>query len=142
MTFDNLLVKLDDGAFMPVRAHVDDAGIDLLTPVDFSVPANGAITIDTGIHVEIPRGYYGKLESKSGLHIKHDIVCLGGVIDCGYTGSIAVKLHNFSRRHYRFKRGEKIVQLIIIPCETPIIVPVDSLGLSARGDNGFGSSGK
>lgn len=67
-------IKLDDGAFVPVRAHETDAGLDLRTPKGFTIfPHDSAVT-DTGVHVQLPHGTYGKLESKSGLNVKRDIV--------------------------------------------------------------------
>lgn len=145
-------VKLDDGAFLPERAHELDAGYDLRTPIDAFVSATrtdfflkqtriGSATIDTGIHVEIPKGYVGFLKAKSGLNVNHGIIG-EGVIDAGYTGSIKVKLYNLSDRGYEFKRGDKIIQLVILPILTPELEQVDSLKETDRGSNGFGSSGK
>lgn len=134
-------VKLDDGAFMPERAHDVDAGADLRTPIRATVSPHNSITIDTGVHIEIPKGYFGKLESKSGLNVKHDIVSCGGTIDSGYTGSIAVKLYNFGDSEHIFERGDKIVQLIIQPCELCDFVQVDELEDTERGNAGFGSTG-
>lgn len=135
-------IKLDDNALLPVRAHKTDAGIDLLTPVDVVIKSNSSAVIDTGVHIAIPEGYFGKLESKSGLNVNHNVVCLGGVIDCGYTGSIKVKLYNLGDEPMTFKRGNKVVQLIIQPCLLPDLLVVDSLGDTERGDNGFGSTGE
>ena len=135
-------IMLDKGAFEPVRAHAEDAGMDLRTPKECVIPAHGSVCIDTGVHIEIPRGHYGKLEGKSGLHIKHDIVCLGGVIDAGYCSSMVVKLYNLGDVDYTFFEGDKIVQLIIQPCETPEVVEVDSFAHTDRGNGGFGSTGR
>lgn len=135
-------ITLDKGAFSPVRAHHTDAGVDLLTPRPVYIGPHGEATIDTGVHVAIPAGYWGKIESKSGLNVKHSIVSLGGTIDSGYTGSIRVKLYNISSRPYAFKAGEKVAQLVIGPCETPELVVVDSLEATERGDGGFGSTGR
>lgn len=139
---DELKIVLDDGAYMPLRAHEDDAGLDLRTPIDFTLFAGGAITIDTKVRFAIPKGQYGKLESKSGLHTKHDIVCLGGVIDASYRGTVRVRLHNFGTADYEFSAGDKIVQMIIKECKTPKLVLVQSLDDTERGENGFGSTGK
>lgn len=138
----NLNIVLDDGAFEPHRAHNTDAGYDLQTPVDFTVPANGHASVDLGIHFEIPHGYYGQLFSKSGLNFKHDVVCLGGTIDESYRGSIAVKLYNFSAVDYQFCRGDKIVQMVIMPYAAPIVKLVDHLSSTDRGNSGFGSTGR
>lgn len=137
-----LKVKLDPTAFPLARAHEDDAGLDIRTPVTVSVPAGGSATIDTGIHMEIPRGYYGRIAAKSGLNVKHDLTC-DGVIDSGYTGSIVVKLYNHSRnRTHIFKRGDKIAQIVIEKCYAPDIETVDTLTETERGDGGFGSTGR
>lgn len=138
----NVNVKLDNGAYLPTRGHKADAGLDLMTPIDFIVPKGGCYTVDTGVHLEIPIGWWGKLESKSGLNIKHDVVSLGGTIDAGYTGSIRVKLYNFGDSDYEFREGDKIVQIIIAPCEYPHLHIVDSLTDTERGNNGFGSTGR
>jgi dUTP pyrophosphatase len=135
-------IILDNGAYMPERGHKADAGLDLRTPRWVEVPAHGCATIDTGVHMEIPKGYYGKLESKSGLNVKCSVVSLGGVIDSGYTGSIVAKLYNLSDVNYCFERGAKIVQIIIQPCEYPEMELTDHFEETERGNNGFGSTGR
>ena len=133
---------LDEGAYLPEKAHEADAGYDLRTPIPVRIPAGGSATIDTGIHVAIPEGFFGKLESKSGLNVKHHIVSLGGVIDAGYTGSIVVKLYNLGKQDYIFQKGDKIVQMIIQPYANFKLEQVKTLGDTERGDKGFGSSGR
>ena len=135
-------IMLDKGAYEPLRAHEADAGLDLRTPQNVSVAARGSVTIDTGVHIEIPQGWYGKLESKSGLNVKHGVVSCGGVIDSGYTGTIVAKLYNLSDEDYHFAAGDKVCQLVIMPCLSAKVVVVDSFAETDRGDNGFGSSGK
>lgn len=139
-------VKLKEGAFMPVRAHEADAGYDLRTPVDFVLRGGfsgeqGCVVIDTGVCVQIPIGYVGFLKSKSGLNVKNGITG-EGVIDSGYTGSIVAKLYNATAVSKEFKRGDKIIQLVLLPIFTPELVQVDSLDSTERGDNGFGSTGR
>ena len=151
-------IKLDPGAYMPERAHAEDAGLDLRAMEDqviypaprnhrqtigfFAGPDEGFAVFDTGVHAELPRGYYGKVESKSGLNVKHSIVSCGGVIDAGYTGSIRVKLYNLGSEPYRVSKGDKIAQLIIQPYISPELELVDELAQTERGDNGFGSTGR
>ena len=135
-------IILDEGAFCPVRAHYSDAGLDLKTPVNVILFAHSSICIDTGVHVEIPEGYWGKIESKSGLNIKHGIVSHGGTIDSGYTGSIRVKLYNESDEDYEFVRGDKIAQLVVMPCVLCDVTEVKEFEETERGDKGFGSSGR
>ena len=134
-------VMLDDGAFVPVRAHSDDAGMDLLAMSDFDVPPYGRVVHDTGVHVAIPRGYVGDVKSKSGLMTKHGITT-DGTVDCGFTGSIRVTLFNNSSVRFEVKRGNKIAQLVIKQIITPDVELVDSLEDTERGANGFGSTGK
>lgn len=134
-------VKLDPGAYVPGRAHPTDAGLDLRSPVNEFVPSFGSAIIDTGVHVEIPKGYVGMLKSKSGLNVKHGLTS-EGVIDSGYTGSIVVKLYNHSAKEYLVKKGDKISQLVIMPIFTPQLEIVSRLAETDRGDNGFGSTGK
>ena len=135
-------VMLDPGAYFPERAHATDAGLDLRTPADITVKARESCTIDTGVHVELPKGCFGQLFSKSVLNMKHGIVSLGGTIDEGYTGSIVVKLYNESDADYHFKSGEKIVQMVIMPYAAPELKRADCLDKTERGTSGFGSSGK
>lgn len=134
-------IKLDEGAFVPVRAHETDAGADLRSPVDVLVPARHSRIIDTGVHIQLPHGYVGMLKSKSGMNVKHGITS-EGVIDEGYTGPIKAKLYNHSDKPYDIARGDKITQLVILPCEYVHFDLVDDLEDSERGGNGFGSTGK
>lgn len=138
---ETVKIVLDDGAFAPVRAHETDAGLDLRTPTEVTVPALGSVVIDTGVHVELPRFTAGFLKSKSGLNVKHGIVS-EGVIDVGYTGSIRVKLYNHGNDDYTFNAGDKITQLVIIPVKIPKLELVSSLEETERGEGGFGSSGR
>ena len=124
-----------------MRAHGTDAGADLRSPIDTVVPARGSRVIDTGVHIQLPHGYVGMLKSKSGLNVKHGITS-EGVIDEGYTGSIVVKLYNHGEKDYVIERGDKITQLVIVPCEYVKFDLVDYLEDSERGGDGFGSTGR
>lgn len=149
-------VVLDEGAIMPTRAHPWDAGLDLYAPAETIVPPVGAeiingclyasytvgsATIDTGVHVEIPEGYVGLILPKSGLNVNNGLTC-DGVIDAHYTGSIKVKLYNNSEKAHYFQAGDKIAQLVILPCLLPDLELADMLEETDRGDNGFGSTGR
>lgn len=151
-------IMLDEGAKMPTRAHKTDAGLDLYAKNDFYIPNSkiygnasafsvagrcevGSATHDTGVHVEIPEGYVGMIKSKSGLNVKYGLTA-EGVIDCGYTGSIVVKLYNHTEEEYEVQKGDKIAQLVIMPIITPELELVNSLCETERGDGGFGSTGR
>ncbi len=144
-------IMLDEGAKMPTRAHPYDGGLDLYTPKQVMVPAGyvdcddeivfGSATVDTGVHVEIPEGCVGFIKSKSGLNVKHGLTA-EGVIDSHYTGSIVVKLYNHKNIEYFFDAGDKIAQLVILPCVLLPLEQVDSLEETDRGEAGFGSTGR
>ena len=135
-------VVIDEGVYKPERAHDTDAGLDLKSPVDRIVNPFNSVVIDTGVHVELPDGCAGVLMSKSGLNVNHDITSTG-LIDQGYTGSIRVKLYNHGDRHYHIHKGDKISQLVIQPVRYEPVEIVDSIdGDTARGDGGFGSTGR
>lgn len=145
-------VKIDPGAYVPTRAHETDAGLDLyareekiIFPSVRAFPlfqAENAAVFDTGVHIAFEPGTYGKIESKSGLNVKHSVVSCGGVVDEGYTGSIAVKLYNLGTEPYTVHKGDKIAQLVIMEYKTPEIEIVSFLDETERGSSGFGSTGK
>lgn len=147
MIFDKFCIKftLDDGASKPEKAHEFDAGFDLCSMEDITLVANAyggdGVVIDTGVHVEIPKGYVGYVQGRSGLNVKKGVICPTGTIDCGYTGSIRVKLYNLSHSDYNIHKGDKIAQLVIQPMAICEPVEVESLSETERGDNGFGSTG-
>lgn len=135
-------IKLDAGAYNPVRGHSTDAGLDIRSRTSQIVPARESATFFTGVHVKLPKGTAGILISKSGLNVKHGITSTG-LIDEGYDGEIVVKLFNHGGHDYRVEAGDKISQLVIVPVLYENVEIVDELKQeSERGSNGFGSTGK
>lgn len=135
-------IKLDKGAYQPIRAHDTDAGLDLRAMGAKIVPARGSAIFHTGVHVQLPRWTAGVLISKSGLNVKSDITSTG-LIDEGYDGEIVVKLYNHGDNDYKVEAGDKISQLVVIPILYEKVVVVDDLKQkSSRGEKGFGSSGR
>lgn len=141
----NIKFVLDEGAKAPTKAHEADAGFDLCSKDEITLVANvyggKGVVIDTGVHVEIPKGYVGYVQGRSGLNVKNGIICPTGTIDCGYTGSIRVKLYNLSNNDFQIHSGYRIAQLVIQPIADCQLIEVESLEDTARGDNGFGSTG-
>ena len=135
-----LPVKLEPSGYIPVRAHPTDAGLDLKTPEMFHLPAHSFVKVDTGVRVAIPAGYFGLIFSKSGLMASG--ITSRGVIDPSYRGTIQVVLYNHSGEGRYFGAGDKISQLIIVPCITPDPYLVAELDSTERGEGGFGSTGK
>lgn len=136
-----LKVMLDPGAVMPMRAHKTDGGLDLFSRETAAIPPYCSREFDTGVHVAIPEGYVGDVKSKSGLMMKEEITT-DGTVDCGYTGSVRVKLFNHGGGVVQIEKGQKIAQLVIKKIITPEPELVDSLDDTERGSGGFGSTGK
>lgn len=136
-----ILVKLDEGAYLPERVHDTDAGADIRCRTSFEVAGHSSAVIRTGVHVQLPPGTVGMLKSKSGLNVRHNLVS-EGVIDEGYTGEIVVKLYNNGEDTMRFEPGDKVTQLVVMPVLYPSYVETEAIEGGERGANGFGSTGK
>ena len=134
-------IKLDKGALLPRREHATDAGFDLFTPRRIVLPPRGSVTVDTGVHIQLPAGKCAVVISKSGLLTKFDISSTG-LIDEAYTGSIRVHLQNHTGQQYVFERGEKISQFYITDYYGEDLELVEELEETERGDGGFGSTGR
>lgn len=134
-------IALDEGAKMPTRAHEGDAGLDLYAAEDAYVAPHAWAKVSTGVHIAIPKHYVGLLTSKSGLMDNHGITCRG-TIDHGYTGTVRAILFNDSDRVYKVENGQKVTQMVIMPCLLPELEPVEELEKTERGAGGFGSTGK
>jgi len=136
-----LKIKLDKYAFMPVREHITDAGLDIRAIDDGIVRAKQSMIFHTGVHVQLPKGTAGLFVSKSGLMVKHEITSTG-LVDEGYSGEVLIKLFNHGARDYRVKRGDKIAQLVVMPVMYEPVEIVNSIRGGLRGEEGFGSTGK
>lgn len=134
-------IKLDPGAYCPTRAHETDAGLDIYSREDQIIPAHGSAVFHTGVHVQLPHGTVGNLESKSGLFVKHDILS-AGTVDEGYDGEILAKLVNLGPTDYHVHVKDKITQLVIKPVRYEPVQIVEEIEAGPRGSNGFGSTGK
>ena len=134
-------IMLDKDAIIPSYAHPWDGGMDLFAAERKVIRAGDFEVIETGVHVQIPKGCVGLITSKSGLMAKHGLTCRG-TIDYGYTGSIKAVVFNHSQKDYIVEYGDKVTQLVIVPCSHPILELVDSLEETDRGDGGFGSTGR
>jgi dUTP pyrophosphatase len=137
--------RLDQRATLPTRAHPGDAGLDLYA-LDACVLGPGErASVATGVAVEIPDGYAGLVMPRSGLASRHGIALVNapGLIDAGYRGELKVLLLNTDReRACELAAGERIAQLVLTAVATPAVIEVDELSQSARGDGGFGSTGR
>lgn len=134
-------VLYDPGAYPLERAHPTDAGLDIRTPEHIHIKPFSSAVIRTGVHVQLPSGTCGMLVSKSGLNVNCGVTSTG-LIDQGYTGEIVVKLYNHSPDTHDIEKGDKVSQLVIVPCRYEPVEPVDALDASERGAAGFGSTGR
>ena len=134
--------KLHEDARIPSRNSSGDAGYDLYTINHDVIMAGERKLVSTGISIGIPRNYYGRVAPRSGLALRNGIDVMAGVIDAGYRGEVGVLLVNFGDKNFAFRRGDRIAQLIIEKCHEVDWREVDELNGTARGDDGFGSSGE
>lgn len=134
--------KLNPQAVIPACNHEGDAGMDIFALENIVIPARGRALVATGLALEIPLGFVGLVWGKSGLAVHHGIITSAGVIDAGYRGEVKVALVNTSDEDYTIEAGHKVAQLLIQKVEHPEIVEVAELSDTARGINGFGSTGK
>jgi dUTP pyrophosphatase len=137
--------KLVDGATVPTRAHEGDAGLDLYACEAAHLGPGERWSVGTGVAVEIPVGHAGLVLPRSGLARDSGIALVNspGLIDAGYRGEVRVLLLNTDPAEtFRVEPGDRIAQLVIAPVAIADPVEVESLSESARGDGGFGSSGR
>tara|TARA_R100001015_G_C4627876_1_gene187678 strand:+ start:1460 stop:1945 length:486 start_codon:yes stop_codon:yes gene_type:complete len=153
--------KLSKSAIIPSRANDSDAGYDLYSTQDMVIGPMEKLIVPTGISIEIPNGYYGRIAPRSGLAVKSSIDVLAGVVDSGYRGEIGVVLINLnlpevlfnrnkkstayesafgSKNKFSISKGDRIAQLIIEKCHKIQWVETE-LSDSERGEGGYGSSG-
>ena len=135
--------RLRPDAHLPHQAYEGDAGLDLSACERAVLEPGERATIPTGVAVEIPEGYAGYVQPRSGLAARHGIgiVNAPGLIDSGYRGEIRVVLLNTDGEHaFVVEPGMRIAQLVIAPVASARLVEVDELASSERGSRGFGSS--
>lgn len=135
--------RLREDATLPERAYDGDAGLDLASCETAVLGPGERAVVATGIAVEIPEGYAGFVQPRSGLAARHGIgvVNAPGLIDSGYRGEIRVVLLNTDRvSEFEVVPGMRIAQLVIAPVASVQLVEADELASSERGARGFGSS--
>ena len=135
--------RLREEAVLPGRAYDGDAGFDLSSCDEIRIAPGERATVSTGVAVEIPDGYAGFVQPRSGLAVRHGIAIVNspGLIDSGYRGEIRVVLLNTDRHDgFTIERGMRVAQLVIAPVASVRLIEVDELATSQRGIRGFGSS--
>ncbi len=131
---------------LPHRATPGSAGVDLcaMIPEPLTIAPRALVRVPTGLALELPENTVGLVYARSGLGTKHGIALSNGVgvIDSDYRGEIAVGLCNLSDEPFTIQPGDRIAQLVVTPCPPVSFVPAEELSETARGEGGFGSSGR
>jgi dUTP pyrophosphatase len=139
------VVKLTPNAIVPTRAHEGDAGLDLYAAEEAHMGPGERWGVGTGIAVEIPPGHAGLVLPRSGLAREHGITLVNspGLIDSGYRGEVRVLLLNTDPAEtVKIEVGARIAQLVLTPVVLAEPAETTTLTESARGEGGFGSSGR
>ena len=139
-----LIKRLDLGLPLPARAHPGDAGTDLFAAQDVELDPGQRALMPTGVAIALPDGYAAFVHPRSGLAARHGVTLVNapGTVDAGYRGEIRVTLLNTdTERPVRLQRGDRIAQLVVQRVAYPVFHEVETLPGSARGQDGFGSTG-
>lgn len=135
-----------DRAQLPAYATVDAAGLDLVASIDAPITLGSLerAAVATGIAIALPSGYEAQIRPRSGLAAKHGVTVVNapGTIDADYRGEIKVLLINLSREPYTVQPGDRIAQMVVAAYTQAVLVAVETLEATARGEGGFGSTGR
>ena len=134
------------GLPLPAYATAGSAGIDLLAAIaePMELAVGHRILVPTGLKLAIPAGFEAQIRPRSGLAVNHGVTVMNapGTIDSDYRGEVKVALINLGQEPMIITRGMRIAQLILARVERLEWQPVENLDSTARGDGGFGSTGK
>ncbi len=131
---------------LPAPASPHSAGVDLRAAVgeDVILAPGARALVPTGLVIELPIGCEGQIRPRSGLALRHGVTLLNapGTLDADYRGELQVLLINHGQEPFVVRRGERVAQLVVARFETVVWDEVQELAPSARGDGGFGSTGR
>ena len=140
------LFRLPHGDGLPLPAYASDhaAGLDVTAAEELVLEPGQRHAFATGFAIEIPHGHEVQVRPRSGLAIKHGVTCLNtpGTIDSDYRGEVKVILINLGHEPFAVKRGERIAQLVPARVLHANFIEAQELGETARGEGGFGSTGR
>ena len=142
---DEIVVKVSfdkNDSFIPVQMYSNSAGYDLYSGESVLIPKWSRLAINTNIRLDIPKGFYGEIKSRSGLALKNGIIAFNGTVDSGYLGFVFVIIFNNSDVDFNIKKGNRIAQIIFKKCHSVSFKYCEQVNvISDRGVKGFGSSG-
>lgn len=139
-----LVRRLDPDLPLPSYAHAGDAGADIVTAVDAELAPGERVVLPTGVAIALPEGYAAFVHPRSGLAVRCGVALVNapGTIDAGYRGEVKVVVVNLDPREpVRFRRGDRIAQLVVQRVERVEFAEVAELPGSSRAEGGFGSTG-
>jgi dUTP pyrophosphatase len=140
------LKRLPHGQGLPLPAYATThaAGMDVVAAEALTLAPGARHAVATGFAIAIPEGYEVQVRPRSGLALKHGITCLNtpGTIDADYRGEVKVILANLGAEPFEIARGERIAQLVPAAVQRARFDEVDTLDETARGEGGFGSTGR
>lgn len=136
----------NSGLPLPQYETAHAAGMDLraFTAEEIVIKPMQRTLVPTGLHIELPVGFEAQIRPRSGLAYKYGISIVNspGTIDADYRGEIKVLLINLSDLDFVIKNGDRIAQMVIAKHETVSWEPVTELNETARGEGGYGHTGK
>lgn len=135
-------VCIHTGGYPLFKKHDDDAGFDIRLPEDVTIKPKGSAFVDLKVAVEIPKNHVGILLNRSSIAVNDRCISNTGIIDCGYTGSLKIHLENHNNTSIEYNQGDRIAQLLVVPCLIDVAEYVDKLEETDRGSAGFGSTGR
>ncbi len=135
--------KIDPAAQLPSYAHPGDAGMDIRSVQEVTLPPGGRALVRTGLVVQLPPDAEAQVRPRSGLALKHGVTVLNapGTIDAGYRGEVGVILANLGQEPFVVEKGMKIAQIVVARVEQAENVEVQDTDATERGAGGFGSTG-
>ena len=135
--------KIDPAAQLPSYAHPGDAGMDIRSVEDLTIPPGGRALVHTGLVMQLPPDAEAQVRPRAGPALKHGVTVLNapGTIDAGYRGEVGVILANFGDAPFAVEKGMKVAQIVVARVEQAEIVEVLETDETDRGAGGFGSTG-
>jgi dUTP pyrophosphatase len=135
-------VQAGEGGRLPAYGSAAAAGADLCASEALVLEPGARAAVPTGVRLAIPPGHVGLVWPRSGLAVRHGIDTLAGVIDSDYRGEVRVVLVNHGEEPFAVGAGDRVAQLLVQRVERAAFVPSAQLDGTARGEGGFGSTGR
>lgn len=136
------IARMSSKIVMPKQAHDTDAGFDLSSTTRVDIPPGCSMLVGTGLRMEIPIGWCGQINPRSGLASKYQVVVGARVIDAAYRGELMINLINNGHDIFEVVEGMRVAQILFLPVLTSVVeITEDELSNTIRGEDGFGSTG-